>query len=108
MFWAAHLAPARHSPQVGARARTSRGAPWSALNRASSWLRSFRSVTARPAGRVAPGAKVTVGGALLDGPMDGGPPVMRAAIRAKASRHAAANPSRPRRLIAGPRQAGQP
>src|SRR5215204_4124736 len=101
MFWAAHLAPARHSPQVGARTRTSRGAPWSALNRASSWLRSFRSVTARPAGRVAPGAKVTVGGALVDGPVDGGPKVMSAVINPNTSRHAAMNPSRPRRLIAG-------
>jgi hypothetical protein len=27
MFWAAHLAPARHSLQVGAKASTSRGIP---------------------------------------------------------------------------------
>src|SRR4029450_854241 len=60
MLWATHLAPARHSPQVGARASTSRGAPWSALNRASSWPTSSRSVTARPAGRVASGARVTI------------------------------------------------
>jgi hypothetical protein len=59
---------------------------------------------ARPAGRVAPGAKVTVAGVVPDGPVDGGPQVMRAAIRAKASRHAARNPSRARRLIAGPRR----
>src|SRR5215213_11277206 len=102
MFWAAHLAPARHSLQVGARARTSRGIPWSALNRACSWPRSRRSVTARVAGGTAPGANVTVDGVLVDGPIDGNRQVMRAAIRAKTSRQAATNPSRARRLIAGP------
>jgi hypothetical protein len=52
-----------------------------------------------PAGRVAPGATVAVAGVLPDGSSDD-PHLMRAATRAKASRQAAANPSRPRRLIA--------
>src|SRR5919108_5551042 len=101
MFLAAHLAPARHSPQVGARASTNRGAPWSALNRARSWSTSCRSVTARPAGRVAAGARVTVAGDLSDGPVDSGPQVIRAASNPNTSRHPATNVTRPRRLTAG-------
>src|SRR5215216_3851736 len=94
MFWAAHLAPARHSLQVGARASTSRGVPWSALNRACSWPRSCRSVTARLAGGTAPGARVAVAGVLVDGAVDGSCQVVRAATSPKTSRQAARNPSR--------------
>jgi hypothetical protein len=44
VIWAiaAHLAPARHSPQVGARASTCRGTPSSSLNRACNWAMSCR------------------------------------------------------------------
>jgi hypothetical protein len=63
--------------------------PRSSLNRDCNCPRSCRSVTARSAGRVAPEAKVTVGGALLDGPVDGGPHLMKAASKPNTSTHAA-------------------
>src|SRR4029453_13756363 len=92
MFWAAHLAPARHSPQVGARASTSRGIPWSALNRAWNSSASRRSTTVNPAGRVASEPRVTVAGVRPDGVSR----MTRAAINPNVSRHAAANPIRSR------------
>src|SRR6266545_7893968 len=72
---------------------------------ACSCATSSRSLTARPAGLVAPGARVTVTGVFPGGPPDEDVYFNEAATTEKASRQAATNASRPRRLTTGLREA---